>query len=130
MNRVRTAVAVAASFAVPLLAHHSPASMYDVSRTVTIEGTVSEVQWLNPHAQFVLNVTGTNGKAIAWKVELPAPHALIQLGWKKADLKTGDHISVVVWVAKDGSAVADTRSLTLSDGRVLSGKWIWDRVIP
>jgi len=129
MNRVRKAIALTASYAIPLVAHHSPAAVYDVNRTVTIEGTVGEVQWLNPHAQFVLNVSDATGKSVSWKVELPAPNALIQLGWKKNDLKTGDHVSVAVWVAKDGSPVADTRSVTLSDGRVLSGKWIWDRVI-
>lgn len=129
MNRLFTSCVLAAGFAVPLLAHHSPASMYDVSRTVTIEGTVGGVEWLNPHAQFILNVSDAAGKVVSWKVELPPPNALTQRGWKKADLKTGDHVSVVVWIARDGSSAADTRSLTLPDGRVLSGQSIWDRAI-
>lgn len=129
MTRIRTVVALAAGLAAPLLAHHSPAGIYDVTRTVTLQGTVADVQWLNPHGQFVLNVTDGAGKVVGWKVELPAPNALVQLGWKKNDLKIGDNVSVEVWVAKDGSALADTRSVTLPDGRQLSGKWIWDRVI-
>lgn len=112
--------------AMPLAAHHSPAAVYEINRVVRIEGIVTEVQWMNPHALFLINVKGADGSLVSWTVELPAPANLIGQGYRRSPLRTGDQITADVWVAKDGSAQADARTVTLPDGHTISGVSRWD----
>jgi len=86
---------------------------------------VGEVQWMNPHAHFTLEVTD-GGSVVKWDVELPSPNALVTQGWKKNDLRPGDRVTVEVWTAKNGDRLANARTVLLPDGRTLSGKSIWD----
>jgi hypothetical protein len=109
-----------------LQAHHATNAMYDAGKIITMRGVVSEVQWLNPHAHFTLEVTEAGGRTVKWDVELPSPNALVTRGWKKNDLRPGDRVTVEVWAAKNGDRLANARTVLLADGRTLSGKSIWD----
>ena len=112
--------------AMPMAAHHSPAAMYDIRNVVQIQGVVTEVRWLNPHAIFLIDVKRADGGVVSWTVELPAPSSLIAQGYKRNDLQPGSQIRADVWIAKDGSPQADGRVITLADGRTISGVSRWD----
>jgi hypothetical protein len=113
----------------PLPAHHSTRAAYDASKIVTMQGIVTEVRWMNPHARFFLDVTDAAGSTVNWDVELPSPNILLKQGWGRNDLKPGDRMTVDVWLGKDGGDGghrAYVRILTLPDGRTMSGKSVWD----
>jgi hypothetical protein len=103
--------------AVPLLAHHSFAAEYDASKTIKISGTVTKMEWMNPHARFYVDVKEENGKVTNWNFELGAIPVLLKQGWKKDSLKAGDQVSVEGNLAKDGSKSANARNVTLPGGR-------------
>ena len=106
----------------PALAHHSVQAQFDMHKTFTITGTVSKVEWINPHSYLTLNVPGTDGKNQKWYFELAAPGVLRRNGLSREDrggLKPGDEITVTGLAAKDGSPTGWLQELKLSDGRVI-----------
>ncbi|MGH6691178.1 MAG: DUF6152 family protein [Gammaproteobacteria bacterium] len=114
--------------AVPVLAHHAIEGEYDLTRTVTLTGVVSRVEWVNPHAHLYLEVTRGDGTTLAWSIELAPPNALRRSGLDTSALTQGDRVVVDVWAAKDGSQSASIRAITLSDGRTFSnGPPMWTR---
>jgi uncharacterized protein DUF6152 len=108
-------------FAVPVLAHHSFAAEYDASKPIKITGTVTKVEWMNPHGRFYVDVKDDNGKVTNWNFELGAIPVLLKQGWKKDSLKAGDQVTVEGSLAKDGSNTANARSVKLPDGRRVFG---------
>lgn len=124
---MRTAISVVAIGMVLLVnatsarAHHSFAAEYDANRPVTLSGTVTGVQWVNPHSRLFLDVTGPDGVVKNWTIEFGAVEALLRRGWKKTDLVVGTEITVRGYLARDGSRVAG-RNVTLSDGSKLLGR--------
>ena len=120
-NLFLTAIA-AIAMVVPALAHHSFAAEYDAKKPVKISGTVTKMEWMNPHARFYVDVKGADGKATNWNFELGAIPVLLKQGWRKDSLKVGDQVSVEGSAAKDGSNSANARSVVMADGRhVLAG---------
>jgi hypothetical protein len=119
--KVRTSICVASmtlfAAAVPLLAHHSFAAEYDSNKPIKITGTVTKVEWMNPHARFYVDVKGADGKVTNWNFELGAIPVLLKMGWRKNSLKPGDEVSVEGLAAKDSSNSANARSVKLPDGR-------------
>ena len=119
--RVRASVLVAVlsllAAAVPLLAHHSFAAEYDATKPITVSGTVTKVEWMNPHGRFYVDVKETDGKITHWNFELGAIPVLLKQGWRKDSLKAGDQVTVEGSRAKDGSMTANARSVKLPDGR-------------
>jgi hypothetical protein len=107
----------AVSVAVPALAHHSFAAEYDSAKPITLNGSVTKMEWMNPHARFYVDVKDANGTVTNWEFELGSPNGLMRRGWTRNSLKPGDQISVEGYLAKDGSKLCNARQVTLADGR-------------
>ncbi len=103
--------------AAPGMAHHSFATQYDSQKPVTLEGIVTKVEWMNPHARFYLDVKGADGKTTTWNLELASPNVLRRMGWSSHSLNVGDHVKVEGSMARDGTKMANARVVTLSDGK-------------
>jgi hypothetical protein len=101
----------------PAVAHHAFVAQYDASKSTTLQGVVTKVEWTNPHARFYVDVKDKSGNVTNWNLELASPNALRRLGWTRDILKAGDQVSVFVAPAKDGAKMANARTVTLADGR-------------
>ena len=107
--------------AVPVFGHHSFAAQYDRTKPVTLKGTVTKVEWMNPHIYFYIDVKDEAERTTNWAVEGGAPSMLYRNGWRIDSLKAGDKITVDGWLAKDGSKLANMRTATLADGKTVFG---------
>src|SRR3954469_1357057 len=107
--------------AAPARAHHSFAAEYDAAKPVTLKGVVSKIEWTNPHARFYIDVKDETG-TFTWNLELASPNVLARNGWTRKTLNIGDEITVQGAMAKDGSKMANARTVTLANGkRVFAG---------
>jgi hypothetical protein len=106
---------------VALHAHHSFAAQYDRSNPVTLKGTVTKVEWMNPHIYFYVDVKEGDGTVVNWAIEGGNPSGLYRRGWKKDSLKIGDVVTVDGWLAKNGSKLANMRTVVLADGKQVFG---------
>jgi hypothetical protein len=107
--------------AMPVLAHHSFSAEYDRAKTVQLKGTVTKVEWMNPHARFYLDVAD-GGKTTNWEFELGSPNGLMRQGWTRNSLKIGDVVQVNGSQAKDGSNLVNATNVSFENGkRVLGG---------
>ena len=97
------AVCIAASLIAPAFAHHSFA-MFDNQKDLTLEGTIKEFQWTNPHTWIQVMVKDAAGKEVEWSIEGGSPNSLSRNGWKRTSLKPGDKVVLVTHPLKDGSA--------------------------
>src|SRR5436190_5192877 len=102
-------------------AHHSFSTEYDGTKTFNIKGTVSKVEWTNPHARFYVDTTDESGKMVTWNMELASPSALARNGWTSRTLKVGDTVSVTGYAAKVAQYRGDARAVVTADGRSLFG---------
>ena len=100
-------------------AHHAFAAEFDVNQPVKVKGTVTKVEWVNPHAWLYVDVKDDEGKVVNWHFELGPPNALFRLGWKKDSIPTGTEVSISGFRAKAQDAVANGRSIILPDGKEL-----------
>jgi hypothetical protein len=105
--------------AAPLAAHHAFAAEFDVNQPVKVKGTITKVEWVNPHAWLYVDVKGDDGKVINWRFELGAPNAMIRLGWKKESVPAGLEVAITGFRAKSGENVGNGRSIILPDGKEL-----------
>lgn len=103
--------------ALPVFAHHSFAAEYDASKPVELKGVVTKMEWTNPHARFYIDVKDASGNVTNWNFELASPNVLSRNGWTRHTLKEGDVVTVQGSRAKDGSYLANARSVTLADGK-------------
>src|SRR5262249_4479309 len=104
----------------PMFAHHSVEVQYDTGTTVTIQGVVSKIEWVNPHARLWVDTRSADGTVSSWEMELPAPNALKIRNVGIDFVKQGDQVTVTLWRAKDGSRLGNALTLTTPDGRVLN----------
>jgi len=119
----RTLLGGLLTLALPLAAraHHSFAAMYDGSKPVRLVGTLSKVEWTNPHSYIYVLVKNPDGTTTEWAGESAGPGALSRRGFKKGDIKIGDTIIIDGFLAKSGAKIVDARRVTLPDGRVVNG---------
>jgi hypothetical protein len=119
MKRLAAAFGVVL-FGAVLSAHHSPV-MFDMAKTQTLEGTVVDFQWTNPHSSIQLDVA-TAGGVERWGVEMGSQNSMVKAGWKSNIIKPGDKVSVAVHPLKSGERGGIFMSITLPDGRRLGGR--------
>ena len=103
----------------PMVAHHSFAAEFDSAKTIKLTGTVTKIEWMNPHAYFYIDVMGDGGKVANWGLEMGSPNGLMRQGWTRNSMKIGDTVVVEGSAAKDGSLIGNARNVTLSDGKRL-----------
>ena len=116
---VAGAVFVVAAAAVPVIAHHSFAAEFDAKKPVKLQGTVTKMEWINPHSWIHIDVKTPDGKVEQWMIEGGAPNALLRRGWNKNSLLPGTEILVEGFQAKDGAMRANGRDITFPDGKKL-----------
>ena len=122
MKRALAAVPVACVLilaAAPAWAHHAFSAEFDADKKVKFTGTVTKMEWINPHAWIHIDVKGDDGQVTAWMVEAAAPNALLRRGWTKQSLLAGTEIHVEGYQAKDGTNRANGSIITLADGKKL-----------
>ena len=116
---VAGAAFVVAAAVVPVIAHHSFAAEFDAKKPVKLRGTVTKMEWINPHSWVHIEVKTPDGKVEQWMIEGGAPNALLRRGWNKNSLLPGTEIFVEGFQAKDGAMRANGRDITFPDGKKL-----------
>ena len=122
--KLRSRVLIAASCAlflaaIPVWAHHSYAAEFDATKPITLTGTVTKVEWANPHARFYFDAKNDKGEMVNWDFELASPNGLMRQGWTRNSMKVGDVITVVGTLAKNSPYVGNARTVTLANGKRL-----------
>jgi len=117
-----TSVAVFAAMAIAattirVAAHHSFAAEFDANRPLTVSGTVTKLEWTNPHARLSVDEIDKDGKVVSWDFELGPPNGLMRNGWNRNSLKAGHKVTVSGFLSKTNPHVANARTVTLADGR-------------
>jgi hypothetical protein len=97
-----------------LLAHHSFAAEFDQDKPVKLTGTVTKVEWTNPHTWFFLDVKSPDGALTKWGLEMASPNQLVRAGWRRDSMKAGDVVEVQAFLARDGSNNANAQSVVLT----------------
>jgi hypothetical protein len=106
---------------VQVFAHHAFNAEFDAGKSMRWVGTVTKVEWTNPHARFYIDVKDQNGTVTNWNFEMGSPLQLRRQGWTRDSLKLGDQITVDGYPAKDGAKMASAKKVILADGRSVFG---------
>ena len=120
-NSIIAASVLLAVVGVPAAAHHSFAAVFDRDRPIELTGTVTEIEWMNPHVWIYIDVKGARGKVESWGFELGSPNGLIRRGWSRDALTVGQVVTIAALRAKDDSNRGSVRTVTLSTGESLFG---------
>jgi len=102
-----------------VLAHHAFSAEFDANKPIKLTGTVTKVEWINPHTWFHVDVKGADGKVVPWMIEGGTPNTLFRRGFSKDSVKPGIEIVVEGYQAKDGTNKANGRNMTLAGGKQL-----------
>ena len=110
-------------------AHHAFSRDFDRDKPVTLNGTVTRVQWTAPHVYTYIDVKDDQGKTANWKVEMGSPTALTKAGWTRTKIKVGQMVTLTGWQAKNGTNFANAEEMTMPDGQKLSAASSNDRAV-
>ena len=119
ITRFLTGAGLAAALSLPVYAHHSFAAEFDAAKPVTLTGSVTKVEWQNPHIWVYLEVKDEQGRVQPWQCEGGAPNTLTRNGWSANSLKSGEPVTIEGVLAKDGSKTCNMRAVKLPDGRTV-----------
>jgi len=122
MSRQVTLAALMAVLSVPVLAHHGRGATYDMKKRVTLEGTVSKVEWRNPHVIIYMDVKDVDGKVVTWGFENSGVSTLAQEGYNRNTLKVGQDITAIVNPAANGAPTAIVVKIVLADGKEIMSR--------
>src|SRR5215469_18355335 len=116
MKRFLIAAPALFALTLPVLAHHSFAAEYDSSAPVTVKGTVTKVEWTNPHSYVYVDVKDANGNVVNWAVEGYPPNTLRRTGFTRELMKQGDVVTINGWKARDAANRMAARDVTFANG--------------
>jgi hypothetical protein len=119
LNRILPLAALLLSSSVAVLAHHSFDAEFDRNKPITLKGTVSKVEFMNPHMWIYMDVKDEKGVVTAWQIEGGAPNALRRNGWSSNSVQKGAMITVEGTMSKDGSKTVNARTVATADGKRL-----------
>lgn len=116
MRTVLVAVGLFAA-AASVVAHHSFTAEFDATKPVKLRGTLTKMEWINPHGWIYIDVKGEDGKIVNWGIEAGAPNGLLRRGLRRTDFPIGIEVVIEGYRAKDGTAKANGHEVTFADGR-------------
>jgi hypothetical protein len=103
----------------PVVAHHAFSAEFDQSKPVKLQGVITKLEWVNPHAWLFVDVKSADGKIVPWRFEMGGPTALLRAGWSRSDIKPGTAVTVTGFMARSGGSVGNAYQVRLPDGRDL-----------
>jgi len=115
--RLLAAIAVAVLPAATAVAHHSFSAQYDSAKPIEMRGTVTKVEWTNPHARVYIDVKDDTGQVANWNFEMASPNILVRNGWKQNTVKVGDQIKVSGYLARRGDHMAIAGAVADANGK-------------
>src|SRR5690606_8241388 len=110
-------IATLGSASTPTHAHHAFAAEFDANKPIELRGTITRLQWTNPHSWIYVDVTDEDGDVTSWAVEFGAPYSLLQKGLRRTDFEIGTEVVINGFLAKSGEPVLNASNVTLPDGR-------------
>lgn len=116
-------------FSLPLFAHHGDAA-YEMGKSVTLKGTVTQYVWANPHCVLLFDVTDDHGQVMPWSAETENPSSMVHFGWTKDSIKAGDRVTVTVVPAKNGKPIGRIIEVVLPNGQKLAGRGLQGPIKP
>jgi hypothetical protein len=102
------------SATVSMRAHHSFAAEFDAAQPINLKGTVTKIEWMNPHTYFYIDVAEQDGQTVNWGLEMGSPNGLMRAGWTRNTLKVGDVVTVEGSRAKDKAHIGNARVVILA----------------